>query len=420
VRWRRARPVPERSTFRARDLAGEALAGILQRPGRSALTAVGTILGVGAFVAVLGVTTTAAGQIGKRFDALRETTVTVTELGAARPDADATPSAVSFPPDADARITALNGAVAAGVFWSVPLRQPVIGASIGVRADSPANAGDLPVYAASAGLFAAMHPTVTTGAVFNSFHDRRGERVAVLGEAAAARLGIVQLAAHPAVFINQVPYTVVGIIEDTRQLPETLLGVVIPRTTAERLYPPPDPAHDPARMLIETRLGAATLIARQAPVALRPDQPDLLRVVPPQDPESLRASVDQDLTGLLLVLAAISLVVGAIGILNTTLVAVLERVGEIGLRRSLGARPRHIAVQFLSESTVLGTLGGLVGTALGVALTVSVALAQDWTAILEPRLVLPAPLIGSVIGMLAGLYPALRAATVEPLEALRR
>ena len=112
--------------------------------------------------------------------------------------------------------------------------------------------------------------------------------------------------------------------------------------------------------------------------------------------------------------------IGAVGIANTTLVAVLERTGEIGLRRALGPRPRHITAQFLTESAALGALGGLVGTSLGVPTVVGTALARHWTAVLEPYAVLPAPLIGMFTGFAAGLYPALRAARTEPLEALRR
>jgi putative ABC transport system permease protein len=123
---------------------------------------------------------------------------------------------------------------------------------------------------------------------------------------------------------------------------------------------------------------------------------------------------------LFLLLAAICLLIGAVGIANTTLVAVMERTGEIGLRRSLGARPRHIAAQFLAESTALGTLGGLIGTSLGVTAVVTIAVLQHWTAVLQPFTVLPAPLIGTAVGLLAGLYPAMRAALLEPLEALRR
>jgi putative ABC transport system permease protein len=269
-------------------------------------------------------------------------------------------------------------------------------------------------------VFAAAGPTLRTGTLFNSFHNSRGEHVAVLGAAAAARLGITQLTAQPAVFINDTPFTVAGIISDTKRLPDLLLGIVVPRATAQRQFKPPDPATNPAHMVIQTRLGAAQLIARQAPTALRPDKPRLLQAIPPPDPHKLRDDVNTDLSGLFLGLAAISLVIGAVGIANTTLVAVLERVGEIGLRRTLGARPSHIAAQFLTESTTLGTLGGLTGTALGVGVVLAVSVGEHWTAILDPLAVLPAPLIGTLVGMLAGAYPSVRAAMIEPLEALRR
>jgi peptidoglycan hydrolase-like protein with peptidoglycan-binding domain len=223
----------------------------------------------------------------------------------------------------------------------------------------------------------------------------------------------------PAVFINQKAFTVVGIIGETRQLPELLAGVLIPRGTAARFYGHAT-ARNQGQMIIRTELGAARLIAEQAPLALRPEHPDLFTAVPPPDPRALRDKVTSDLTGLFLLLAAICLVIGAVGIANTTFVSVLERTGEIGLRRSLGARPRHIAVQFLTESTVLGLLGGMVGTAISIVIVVGVAFAKDWTAILEPLTVVPAPLIGALTGLLAGVYPALRAARIEPQQALRQ
>ena len=121
-----------------------------------------------------------------------------------------------------------------------------------------------------------------------------------------------------------------------------------------------------------------------------------------------------------LALAGIALVVGAVGIANTTLVAVLERAAEIGLRRALGARPRHIGAQFLAESTALGLFGGLIGASLGVLTTLVVTVYHSWTALLDPRVVLAAPFVGGIIGLLAGLYPALRASTLEPADVLRR
>lgn len=98
----------------------------------------------------------------------------------------------------------------------------------------------------------------------------------------------------------------------------------------------------------------------------------------------------------------------------------MERTGEIGLRRALGARSRHVLTQFLTESAVLGTLGGLIGTSLGVLTVVGVAMARDWTPVVQPTTVFAAPLIGLVTGALAGLYPAWRAARIQPVAALRR
>lgn len=418
-RRRRDPSITERSNLRLVDLVTEALSGVLQRPARSVLTMLGTVLGTGAFVAIIGLTSTTAGQIGQRFDVLKQTAVTVTDIGPT--DAgDGTRPALDFPKDSSARIDSLNGAVASGLYWSVPLNRPSISASLDLGSSSSGGGSGLPLYAASPGIFDVMHPTLATGVVFNAYHDNSRQRVAVLGAGAARQLGITQVATQPSIFINGTSFTVIGIIGDTQRLPEMLLGVILPSQTAASLYGAPDPAQQPAQMVVEVRLGAAKLIARQAPIALRPDDPALFQATSPVEPHALGDSVNGDLSALLLALAGICLAIGAIGIMNTTLVSVLERVNEIGLRRSLGARPKHIAAQFLSESAVLGTLGGLAGTTIGVLLVVATSYVKNWTAVLEPALVLPAPLIGTALGVIAGLYPALRAASVEPLEALRR
>jgi putative ABC transport system permease protein len=99
---------------------------------------------------------------------------------------------------------------------------------------------------------------------------------------------------------------------------------------------------------------------------------------------------------------------------------VLERANEIGVRRAIGARPWHIMTQFLAESGVLGFMGGLAGTSVGVLIVLGTAIANHWTAVIDPATVLPAPLAGAAIGLTAGAYPSLRAASIEPAEALRR
>src|SRR5690606_7685592 len=147
-------------------------------------------------------------------------------------------------------------------------------------------------------------------------------------------------------------------------------------------------------------------VARQAPVAIDPNQPELLQVNAPPKPGELRRDVIGDVNALFLVLGGVALLVGGLGIANVTLLSVLERISEIGLRRALGATRWHIAGQFLLESVMVGLLGGLIGTAAGVLTTVGISAFRDWTPLLDPRLAAVSPLLGALIGLLAGGYPA--------------
>ncbi|GAA2539896.1 MULTISPECIES: ABC transporter permease [Streptomyces] len=402
-----------RSRLALRDLFSEAVAGILQRPARAVLTALGTVLGVGSFIAVLGLTATAASQIDTRFNALTATEVGVADIGPRNPAAPA----LSFPEDADARISRLNGVQAAGVYWNVRL-----GPEDGVRAApvGKANSADAQtqVIAASPGIWPAARAEFAQGRGFDDFHDRHHQAVAVIGPATAARLGITTLHTRPAVFIGGTSFTVIGILEDVERKPELLMSVTVPRSVAERTWGAP--SDEGAQMLISTDLGAAGQIADEAALALRPEHPEYFRVTPPPDPRSLRTAVGDDLSQLFLLLAGVCLVIGAVGIANTTLVAVMERTGEIGLRRALGARGVHITSQFLAESTALGLIGGLVGTSIGTVVVVSVAAAKRWTPVLDPATLAVAPALGLATGLLAGLYPAWRASRIPPVEALRR
>jgi hypothetical protein len=207
-----------------------------------------------------------------------------------------------------------------------------------------------------------------------------------------------------------IAYTVVGIYRSAQRVVTGESAMLIPDNTALADYGNPQPGignQDEAQMVIATRVGAAQQAARHIAAAELPTDPSRLVVTSPPSPTTLQSQVSGDLAGLFLILALISLLIGAVGIANTTLVAVLERTEEIGLRRAVSARPRHIAAQFLAESTTLGTLGGLTCTCIGVAVVVIFAAAKNWTAILNPIYTLPAPLIGAIVGLLDGAYPAL-------------
>jgi len=394
-----------------RDLVGEALASLTARPGRAVLTALGTVLGVAALVATLGLSKTAGNQIVGRFDALAATDIVVTPKAAAAGRAAA---GSGLPWDAEARVTRLNGVVAAGTLSDVDLRGELV-RSVPVNDPLSQTEFQLPVKAASPGLFRAVRVQLAAGRLPDAGHSARADRVALVGANIAEQLHVTRIDDQPAVFLGERLYTVVGVISGVARQASLLGSVVIPEGTATRDFG----LAAPASVQIETRIGAAGLIASQLPLALSPTDPTLLKVTAPPEPRRVRAGVQSDLNALFLLLGGVSLLIGATGIANVTLVSVLERVGEIGLRRSLGAARRHIAGQFLLESTTLGLLGGVLGAALGTLVVVSVAASRTWTPVLEPWVPLGAPLLGGAVGLLSGIYPSVRAAAMEPVEALR-
>ena len=392
-----------------RDLLLESFAGMFARPGRMLLTVLGTTIGLAALVATLGLSQTASQQIIGRFDELAATEITVSSLPAAegRPPND-------LPWDAGPRLQRLNGVVAAGTLSAIDVEGLLVRGS---PIDDPRNrsAFKLPVEAASPGLFTAVRAHLATGRLLDAGHSRRGDRVAVLGPNAARQLGVARLDGLRSVSIGDDVFLVIGVLDSVERKHDLLSSVIIPEGTARTLYRLPAPES----VVVETRIGAASMLSRQVPLALRPDVVHGLRVASPEQPQRVRAGIQRDLNLLFLMLGGVSLLVGAIGIANVTLVSVMERIGEIGLRRAMGATRRHIATQFLLESATMGVVGGVLGASAGMLVVVGVAAYQTWTPVIDPVIPLLAPVVGGLTGLVAGLYPALRAAGLEPVEALR-
>jgi macrolide transport system ATP-binding/permease protein len=400
-----------RSGITLRDLLDEALAGIFARPGRMMLTVLGVVIGLTAVVATLGLTRTASNRIISQFDQLAATELFVS----ARPGRTTgvvDPRAIPW--DAPTRLARLNGVVAAGTLSDVEVGDALVSSSP-VKDPLRQTAFKLSVHAASGGLFRAVRADLATGRLPDDGHSSRADRVAVLGPDAADRLGIRGVEQLPAIYVGDQLYLVMGILRDVGRKPELLGSVIIPEGTARRHFG----LAGPGTVVIETRIGAAYLIADQARTALRPDDPRVLKIEVPQEPRRVRDEVQTDLNVMFLLLGGLSLVVGAIGIANITLVGVMERTGEIGLRRAIGATRGHIAAQFLFESASMGVVGGVLGASLGVLVVVAVSAYQVWTPVLDPAAPFLAPLVGGAIGLLSGTYPALRAANLEPVEAFR-
>ena len=400
-----------RARLTPRDLAAEALAGLFARPGRSLLTALGAVLGIASLVATLGVAHTAGNQIISSFNELSATSVVVTTEGGFF--GDNAPRA-RLPWDSEQRLNRLNGVVAAGTMADADIGGALT-RSVPINDPLGQSEFQIPMIAASPGLYPAVRGRLATGRWFDHGHSERADRVAVLGAGAAQRLNIARVGQQPVVFVDDVSFAVIGILADTQRQVDLLNALIVPEGTARDLYG----LESPTAIQIDTEVGAAVLIASQAATAVSPNDPSLVRVQSPPSPEDLQARVEGDVNALFLVLGAVSLLVGAIGIANVTLVSVLERVGEIGLRRALGAGRRHIASQFLLESTGIGLFGGIMGASTGVLVVVAVSASNDWTPVLDPRVPLGSPLLGAIVGLVAGLYPAWRASHLEPAESLR-
>jgi putative ABC transport system permease protein len=392
-----------------RSWTSEVIHGIGARPLRMALTVAGTVLGIATLVAVLGLTTSAQGQISSRFSILRATDVEVVAH-------DPGYGVGGFPDDADARVNRLAGVNASGVAWEVDSSPGLVTTTVVPGISAPVQTG-IGVYAGSSDLLTASRPTMGEGRTFDRFCILRACRVAVIGYVTAQRLGITHLKPDLTIFLDGSPFLVIGILDDVQRNTQLLGGVIIPNTTALALWGPPQKS--PAWMTIDTRIGAAAIVGAEVPYALRPENLTDFEVDLPPDPRSLQDTVGSDLSGLFLALAGITLLVGAFGIANLTTVSVMERIPEIGLRRALGARSIHIGTQFVGESAALGLVGGLIGTPLGIAVVLAVCISHQWTAVL-PTWLLFSPALGLAVGLLAGLYPARRAASVEPVTALQR
>lgn len=403
------RPV---SSFTNRDLVNEAVLGIGSRPSRLVITLLGTVLGIASLVVTIGMAQTASGQISKQFDALAATQVVI-EPGSSK-QGEKERATSRLPWDAVTRVENLVGVERAALFANVSIGSDTVSA-VSVYDPAEAKKASPKVVAGTGELMAVVNGKLDTGRFFDAGHDARGDRVIVLGAKAAKKLGVNRVTGQPAVFIGDKAYTVIGILGKTEARPALLDAVIVPMGTARGDFS----LGKPESLDIRIEIGAGPVVGKQAPIALDPNTPENFKVKAPATASDLQGSVQQDINVVFLALGVIALLAGGLGIANVTLLSVMERGGEIGLRRALGATKRQIAQQFMLESVVTGVLGGLIGAAVGVFTIVIISLVQGWTPVLALWVPFVGVAVGALVGLGAGTYPAMKAASIEPVNALR-
>jgi putative ABC transport system permease protein len=399
-----------RSRLRIADSIGESWLEVTRRPGRAIMTGLGVALSAAAIVTTLTLAATIRFQVSDQFDARRATQV---ELRT-RSDDVGSQVAHEFPPPPQAieRVEGLSGVEGVAVIRETFEDQRV---AINQVADPTAASPRIRVYGLNATGLRALEARVT-GPGWDQWHDDTAQRVVVLSRATAAAIGAGDLAVGDRLFIAGLGFTVSGILDEAPRLPALTNGLIVPIGTVALF----DLDTDRDRLIVVTAPGAARQVAAVLSRAVTPNSPDTWTAYAPEDESTLRRTVDDQLQALSLGLGAAVLVLGVVSIGNATLTSVMQRIHEIGLRRALGARPRHIATHILLDAAVIGTIGGIIGATLGLTATLAVTAAQGWVPVIDPRIPVGTIAGGILAGVVAGVYPARVGSRLQPTEALRR
>ncbi|MEV5197881.1 MULTISPECIES: ABC transporter permease [unclassified Streptomyces] len=382
-----------------RDILRVGAVGLRARRARVVLSALGIAIGIATMVAVVGLSESSRADLMARLDRLG------TNLLTAEAGEDTTGQRIRLPENAVAMVERIG-----------PVRHATATADIDARirrsdvVPEERTAG-VTAQAARIDLLSTLGGRVAKGSWLNPAGERLP--VTVLGSVAAERLGITRTG--ETIMMNDTRVVVVGILEPIELVPTLDRVAMVGFPAAERHF-----GFDGHPTTVFERSTDASVEDVRAVLArtISPGSEGGIRVSRPSDALAAKAATDEGLTSLMLGLGAVALLVGGVGVANTMVISVLERRQEIGLRRSLGATRGAVRLQFLTESLLLSALGGATGALLGAAATYGFARVQGWTAVVPPWSLAGGLAATLLIGVVAGLYPAIRASRLHPTVAL--
>jgi putative ABC transport system permease protein len=386
----------------ASDLARLSTVGLRTRKLRAGLSALGIAIGVAAIVAVLGLSASSQAGLLAEINQLGTNLLTVTN------GQSVTGGTVELPtmaPDMIGRIGGVQQVQSTGTV-------PGVGAFRNAFIPSVDTNG-LTVEATSLDLLPVVATTLADGHYLNAATAQ--EPVAVLGATSARLLGIDHVYPRQRIWVGGQWFYLAGILKPAVLASDLDSAVLVGYAAAERYL-----GFDghPSTVYLRGQDERVNAVDNLLAATANPENPSGVNVSQPSDALVAQADAKSALNGLFLGLGAVALLVGAVGVANIMIISVLERRSEIGLRRALGATRGHIRIQFLFEAILLGLLGGTVGVALGTAATAIYAHTKHWATIVPTEAWAGGIAASLIIGAVAGLIPALRAARLSPTQAL--
>lgn len=388
------------------EVLGVAVSGLFARKVRTLLLLLGPTIGVAAVIAAVGLTDSAKGDLKRKVSELGTNLV---EVSAASSFGSRNPT---LPDDAVER--ALTVVTVESVAAVAELSNIVVAPY--EQATSAFETVPVPVLAAVDTVPEVLGVELVSGRWLNGFDEDRAVRAAVIGKGLAREFAYLPGELRT-ILLNGLDYAVVGVLDTVDLEPAFNSAVFIPFATAADDFRGGELVAN--KLYVRTVEGREDNSAAALKVAIGLGGPEEVNTTVKSEALELAAQSDRQLQLIVVAMGLLAIIVGGIGIANVMSISVIQRSGEIGIRRALGHTRSTIAVQFLVEAIIVGVLGGVLGVALGVvAIVVGVVLA-GWVFVLQGILVPAGIVLAVAISVVAGLYPAVRAARMEPLETLR-